>query len=179
MNSELRERQCLLLKEALLREPKLTISSAESLTAGRVQSLLSACSGSSAFFLGGLTAYNLEQKVRHLQVDRQVATSCNCVSALVAEQMAQGACALFGSDIGIATTGYAEPSPAEDVKDPFAWCALAYRTKGGVFAITRSWLVLCTGLSRTEAQQAVADFILGETLNFAEAVRTVPAHLSS
>src|SRR5438045_4062744 len=101
------------VKELLLRKPRRTLAVAESLTCGRVQALVGAISGASEFFLGGITAYSLEEKVRHLGVDRRAARKVNSVSAEVAEQMARGVCALFGSDLGVATTGYAEPSLAE------------------------------------------------------------------
>ena len=86
------------LKELLLRAPRLTLAVAESLTAGQVQARIASVSGSSGYFLGGITAYTLEQKVRHLGVDRAAADPVDCVSAKVAEEMAAGAIRLFGSD---------------------------------------------------------------------------------
>jgi len=78
------------LKELMLRPPRLTLAVAESLTCGRVQARIGAIPGASEFFLGGITAYSLEQKVRHLGVDRATAEPVNAVSAEVAEQMARG-----------------------------------------------------------------------------------------
>src|SRR5688572_2412301 len=101
------------LKELMGREPRLTLAVAESLTAGQVQARVAAISGASNFFLGGITAYTLEQKAKHLGVDRVAAKRVNGVSAEVAEQMALGVCRLFGADVGVATTGYAEPAPAD------------------------------------------------------------------
>lgn len=160
------------LLELMLRSPKLTVSAAESLTCGRVQSLLGAVSGSSEYFLGGITAYSLDQKVRHLGVDRAAAKRVNSVSAEVAEQMARGACRLFGSDLGVATTGYAEPSKADDVTDPFAWWALAHRApRGGRFVAVRSGRIECPGASRIEAQTIVAAAVIGELVAYLRAVR--------
>src|SRR4051794_32647968 len=99
------------LKTLMLGPPRWTLSVAESLTSGQVQTRIGAISGASQFFLGGVTAYTLEQKVQLLGVDRSLAEPVDCVSAEVAEQMARGACRLFGSDVSIATTGYAEPAP--------------------------------------------------------------------
>ena len=67
------------LKELLLRPPRLTLAVAESVTCGRVQARIGAISGASEFFLGGITAYSLEQKVRHLGVDRAAAVAVNAV----------------------------------------------------------------------------------------------------
>ena len=98
------------LKPLFLQKPRLTLAVAESLTCGHVQARVGAISGASEFFLGGITAYTLDQKVAHLGVNRAAAKRVDCVSAAVAREMARGACQLFGSDLGLATTGYAEPS---------------------------------------------------------------------
>ena len=79
------------LKALMLREPRLTLAVAESLTCGRLQARIGAISGASDFFLGGVTAYSLDQKVRHLGVNRAGAAAVNSVSGAVAEQMARGA----------------------------------------------------------------------------------------
>jgi nicotinamide-nucleotide amidase len=143
------------LKALMLASPRHTLAVAESVTCGRLQARIGAISGASEFFLGGMTAYSLEQKVRHLGVESVGAAAVNCVSASVAEQMAKGACDLFGSDLGIATTGYAEPSAERHVAEPFAWWGLARRLPGGGFA-ARSGRVDCPGLSRVEVQERVA-----------------------
>src|SRR4051812_21131522 len=143
------------LQKLLQQKPALTLAVAESLTCGRVQAAVGAISGASNFFLGGITAYTLDQKVRHLGVDRRAAKKVNSVSQAVAEQMAQGVCALFGSDVGVSTTGYAEPSPGDHVLVPFAWWALAHR-KRGRFVAVRSGRVECPGATRTDAQAMVA-----------------------
>jgi nicotinamide-nucleotide amidase len=148
------------LKEVMLRQPPLTLSVAESLTTGQVQTRIGAVPGASNFFLGGITAYTLDQKVRHLGVDQRTAEPVNCVSAAVAEQMARGACEFFGSDVGLATTGYAEPAPQWDVLEPFAWWALAHREKPHGKFIVRSARVEFPSLPRTEVQARVADTVL-------------------
>ena len=144
------------LKDLMLRAPRWTLAVAESITCGRVQARVGLISGASEFFLGGITAYTLDQKVRHLGVDRAVAAACDCVSAEVAEQMACGVGAMFGSDFGLATTGYAEPSAPRGVVQPFAWWALAEDLHDGQMAV-RSGRVDCPGASRAVAQEMVAD----------------------
>jgi nicotinamide-nucleotide amidase len=143
------------LKGLMLRDPRLTLAVAESLTCGRLQARIGAISGASEFFLGGVTAYALDAKVRHLGVDRAEAAAVNGVSARVAEQMARGACVLFGADLGLATTGYAEPSAEWRVAEPFAWWGLARRQPGGGFAVS-SGRVDCPGLARVDAQERAA-----------------------
>lgn len=58
------------MKALLLAEPKLTLAVAESLTAGNVQAQIAGISGASGYFLGGVTAYSIEEKVRLLGVNR-------------------------------------------------------------------------------------------------------------
>ena len=159
------------LKALMLAEPRRTLATAESLTCGRVQARIGEISGASNYFLGGITAYSLDEKVRHLGVDRAAARRVNSVSADVAGQMARGACGLFGSDLAVATTGYAEPSPADGAPDPFAWWALAHRGARGRFVTVRSGRVECPGANRVDAQAFVAEAVLVELVAYLRALR--------
>lgn len=158
------------LKALLLAPPALSLAAAESLTCGRVQARVGEISGASTFFRGGITAYTLDQKVRHLGVNRAAARRVNAVSAEVAAQMARGVCALFDSDLGVATTGYAEPAPGTGVGEPFAWWALAHRRRGRFIAV-RTGRVECPGATRVDAQHFVADAVLSELIAYLEAFR--------
>ncbi len=149
------------LKLLFLREPRRTLAVAESLTSGHLQALIGAISGASEFFVGGITAYTLDQKVRHLGVERTAAMEVDCVSDGIARQMARGACALFGSDVGLATTGYAEPAPAHGVASPFAFWAIARRREDNTYRF-RSGRIVCAGMSRTSVQTTVAQAVLAE-----------------
>jgi nicotinamide-nucleotide amidase len=153
------------LKELMLRAPRWTLGVAESMTCGWVQARIGAVPGASEFFRGGLTAYETEQKIRHLGVERARAIEANAVSAKVAEQMALGACAFFKSDVGLATTGYAEPSPIQGVREPFAFWAIAL-VRLGEEPTVLSGKVECPRASRIEAQQRVADWVLAELVRY-------------
>lgn len=167
------------LKSLMLGPPRLTLAVAESLTCGRVQARIGEISGASNFFLGGITAYTLDEKVRHLRVDRAAAKRVNSVSGDVARQMACGVCRMFGSDLALATTGYAEPSPAEQVSEPFAWWALAHRrhrsaqgaTAGGDFIALRCGRVECPGARRVDVQTMVADAAIAELIAYLTEMR--------
>jgi nicotinamide-nucleotide amidase len=156
------------VKKLALAHPRLTLATAESMTCGRVQAKIGRISGASEFFLGGITAYTLEEKVRLLKIDRTAAKKANCVSAKVAEQMARGACRLFKADVGVATTGYAERT--RNVSEPFAWWAIAHRRRGGRFT-TFSGRLDCPGASRTAAQEMIAAAALAALKKFLETVR--------
>ncbi len=142
------------LNALMLRPPALSLAMAESMTCGLLQDRVGAISGASAFFRGGITAYTIDQKVRHLGVDR-AAAACDCVSADVAGQMALGACTLFDSDVAVATTGYAEPSAAPPIAHPYAWWAIAFRGGSGA-SVVRSGRIDCPGAGRNEARERVA-----------------------
>jgi nicotinamide-nucleotide amidase len=157
------------LKALCLREPRLTLAAAESMTGGRVQAAITAVPGASVFFLGGITAYTLDQKARHLGVRRAAALKVNSVSAEVAAQMARGASRLFEADVAVATTGYAESSPAHDVDVPFAYWAIAHRIA------VRRWRtvtgrVMCPGMTRLDAQQCVAEAVVTEMVAYLRSV---------
>lgn len=107
----------------LLRSSGWRLAVAESLTGGRIQSLMTSVSGASDVFSGGVTTYTIDRKVALLKVDKQVVTACNAVSEAVARQMVAGVCDLFESECGVATTGYAETNA--EVETPFAWVAVS------------------------------------------------------
>lgn len=158
------------LKQLLTRRPALTLAVAESLTAGHVQARVAAVSGASDYFLGGVTAYSLDEKVRLLGVSRAHAKSVDCVSQRVAVEMAAGAAKLFGADLAVATTGYAEPAPKRKVKVPHAWWAICHRHRGGA-AVVLSGFVEVAGAPRVGVQERVADAVLGELVAYLRELR--------
>jgi nicotinamide-nucleotide amidase len=114
------------IKEILLKRNE-TLSIAESVTSGHLQAAVSLATLATEFYQGGLTAYNLAQKTKILNIEPEHADACNCVSEKVAAEMAIGVSKLFQSDWSIAITGYAAPVPELGVKELFAYWAIAYR----------------------------------------------------
>lgn len=110
----------------LLKDRKETIAAAESVTAGLVQFSLSGMPEASLVYNGGITAYNLEQKTKHLKVDPVHAARVNCVSERVAVEMAAEVATVFDAAWGIGITGYAAPVP-ESENRLFAYYAIVYR----------------------------------------------------
>lgn len=111
-----------------LLQKKETIAVAESVTSGLLQFEFSTIPDASQFFQGGITAYNIGQKYKHLQVEPIHATSTNCVSQKVAIEMALHICQLFSSHWGIAITGYASPVPESNHKI-YSFFAISYKNK--------------------------------------------------
>lgn len=130
----------------ILTQKRQTIAVAESVTAGHLQAALSSAVEASKFFQGGITAYNLGQKSRHLQVDPILAEDCDCVDEAVARTMAVEVGNLFACPYGLAITGYAAKMPEKGLNDLFAWYAITFRGE----------VVLCekisTGKERVDAQ---------------------------
>ena len=152
----------------LLLERKLFIASAESLTCGNIQTLLGSISGSSNYFSGGITAYQLEDKVRLLRVNERHARETNAVSERVAAEMARGACELFNCDIGIGTTGYAEAAPENLINEPFAYFAIWGQRTVLKEGLTESGIVYGGNASRIEVQILVSEYVLSKTLGWLE-----------
>ncbi|HEY8936576.1 MAG TPA: nicotinamide-nucleotide amidohydrolase family protein [Cyclobacteriaceae bacterium] len=106
-----------------------TISVAESVTAGHLQLALSLGENARQYFQGGITAYNIGQKARLLNVEPIHAENCNGVSNLIAEQMALRASEMFTSTWSIGVTGYAAPVPECNITSLFAYCAIYHDHK--------------------------------------------------
>lgn len=113
----------------ILKNKYETLAVAESVTAGQLQVAFSLAAGATQIFQGGITAYNIGQKSRHLLIDPIHAGNCNCVSEKVADQMAAHVVSLFAADWGIAITGYASPVPEENIYELFAHYTIYYRDK--------------------------------------------------
>lgn len=113
---------------AKLLKRKHTIAVAESVSAGLLQHSFSKIPDAAKFFQGGITAYNLGQKARHLRVEPLHALTVNCVSQQVANQMATAVSSLFSSDWGIGITGYATPTPEGEGK-LFSYYAICFKGK--------------------------------------------------
>lgn len=112
------------IRDRLIHEQE-TIAVAESVTSGLLQFMLSQVEESSRFYEGGITVYNLQQKIRQLAVDPVHARQTNCVSEKIAEQMARHVVRLFRSNWGIGITGYASPVPEGDNR-VYAYLAIAH-----------------------------------------------------
>jgi nicotinamide-nucleotide amidase len=93
----------------LLLERRATVATAESCTGGKIASLLTSVAGSSAYFKGGVVAYNNAVKVNALGVAAAAIEQYGAASVQVAEQMAAGVRRLLQTDYAVATTGIAGP----------------------------------------------------------------------
>ena len=88
----------------------LTLSTAESCTAGSIASIITAIPGSSHFYKGGIVAYSDEIKTKLLNVNPETLEAKGAVSEEVVIEMVKGAMKSMNSDCAIATSGIAGPT---------------------------------------------------------------------
>ena len=87
----------------------LTVATAESCTGGLLAARLTERPGSSAWVLGGITAYANSAKEQLLDVPAELLAAHGAVSPGVAAALAEGVRARFGADVGVGITGIAGP----------------------------------------------------------------------
>ena len=102
-----------------------TLATAESCTGGGIGAALTAVSGSSAVFKGGIISYCNEIKHRLLGVDEAVLEAYGAVSEPVARAMALGAKKALQTDIAVSVTGLAGPD-GDDYGNPVGTVFIGY-----------------------------------------------------
>ena len=90
-----------------------TLVTAESCTGGGIGAALTAISGSSAVYKGGIISYTNEVKANVLGVGREALEQFGAVSAPVAAAMAAGARNVLCADVAVSVTGLAGPGGDE------------------------------------------------------------------
>ncbi|MFM9460564.1 CinA family nicotinamide mononucleotide deamidase-related protein [Flavobacterium psychrophilum] len=117
----------------LLTEKKLTISTAESCTGGKIASTITSVSGSSNYFKGSIVSYATEAKVAVLGISQEKINKFSVVSTQVAEEMATQVQKKFKTNFAIATTGNAGPNKG-DANAEVGTVFIAIATPKGVFS---------------------------------------------
>ena len=99
-----------------------TLSVAESCTGGLIAKKITANSGASAYFKGGIVSYATEAKINVLRISEAVIKKHSVVSVEVAEAMAKSVQQLFKTDYAIAVTGNAGPTKGDSNADVGTIC---------------------------------------------------------
>lgn len=134
----------------MLLHNKLTISAAESLTAGLFQSELAEIPGVSNTLVGGVVTYTEQAKVNQLGIEKSFLDEFGIVSSECAAAMASKVRQKFGTDIGIGLTGAAGPEPHDGQAAGTIWIGFSI---GDSEPITRK--LQLSGMRNTNRIRAV------------------------
>ena len=107
-----------------------TLCTAESCTGGGIGAALTAVSGSSAVYKGGIISYTNQVKHDLLGVDYALLDTHGAVSAPVAEAMAVGARKALKVDIAVSVTGLAGPG-GDEYGNPVGTVFIGYADERG------------------------------------------------
>src|SRR5262249_46110259 len=127
---------------------------AEGVTGGLAARRLAQVPGASAWFRGGVVAYDNRMKTELLAVPRELIERHGAVSAAVAEAMAVGGRARLGADRAGSTVGIAGPDGASADK-PVGLVYVGLAWAGGVASQSFSWAG-----TRAEVQSRTAKLAL-------------------
>ena len=114
-----------LCSDVLRRLAGKSLCTAESCTGGGIGAALTAISGSSAVYKGGVISYTNQIKHDLLGVDYALLDTHGAVSATVAEAMAVGARNTLQADIAVSVTGLAGPG-GDDFGNPVGRVYIGY-----------------------------------------------------
>jgi nicotinamide-nucleotide amidase len=117
----------------LLKQQGKSIATAESCTGGRLAAALNAQSGSSAYYMGSVVAYDNRIKEQVLGVAHDTLMECGAVSEQTVREMAEGVRTLMNTDYAIATSGIAGPTGGTKDK-PVGTVWIAWATPTGTEA---------------------------------------------
>ena len=115
----------------LLIENKFTISIAESLTGGKISSMLVEKSGISEALLEGIVCYSNKSKINTLGVRQETLEKFGAVSEEVAKEMVLGVANRLGADFALATTGIAGPN-SDDSGKPVGLAYIGVYAQGDI-----------------------------------------------
>ena len=145
-----------------LKEKNQTLSLAESCTGGLVGHLITNVPGSSTYYMGSVTAYAYEAKVRLLGVKWETLEAHGAVSDPVVKEMADGVRRALAADIGISISGIAGPSGGTPEK-PVGLVHFGLSSNEGMWAAHQ----IFDG-DRLAVKQQAAEFILSYLLDYLE-----------
>ena len=134
----------------MLLDNNLTISAAESLTAGLFQSELAEIPGVGTALIGGVVTYTEEAKVKQLGISQQLLDTYGIVSSECAAAMASTVREKFGTTIGIGLTGAAGPTAHDHQPVGTIWIGIAIGDEEPI-----TYLLHLSGMRNTNRLRAV------------------------
>lgn len=149
----------------LLRGRGWKMAVAESCTGGLIGDRITNIPGSSDYYLGSVTAYAYEAKVRLLSVRWATLERYGAVSREVALEMARGVRQALEADIGLSVSGIAGPGGATPTKPVgLTWVGLSAADT------EEAWQFLFRG-ERVENKAAAAEATLQVLVDYLKAKR--------
>ena len=119
-----------------LKEHKLTIAVAESCTGGMLGKRITDIPGASSVFAGGFISYSNESKINLLGVNPITIQEHSAVSEKTAMEMAEGARKALKTDLAIAITGEAGPTPDPSTNQRVGTVFIGISTADKTYAIS-------------------------------------------
>ena len=114
----------------LLKQEKITLSTAESCTGGGIAARITSVPGSSEYFKGGIVAYANEVKQEVLGVSARTLQEHGAVSRETVVEMVKGAMKTLKTTCAVATSGIAGPGGGSiDKPVGTVWIAVAYKNE--------------------------------------------------
>ena len=111
-----------------------TLVTAESLTGGGIGAAITAVSGASAVYKGGIISYTHEVKHDVLGVSLETLEVHGAVSLQTAQEMAVGARKLLKADVAVSVTGLAGPG-GDEYGNPVGTVCIGYCDENKSFAV--------------------------------------------
>jgi PncC family amidohydrolase len=149
----------------LLRGRGWKLAAAESCTGGLIGHRITNIAGSSEYYLGSVTAYAYEAKVRLLGVRWATLERYGAVSREVVLEMARGVRQALAADIGLSVSGIAGPGGATPTKPVgLTWVGLSASD------MEEAWQFLFQG-DRMENKAAAAEAALQALVDYLKARR--------
>ena len=121
-----------------LLDRKLTVATAESITAGLLAGRIADVPGASATLMGGMVTYDNRIKIDVLGVPAELIDKHNVISAEVVESMAVNVREKMATDFGLSTVGLAGPGGGTEEK-PVGLVYVGLAWKDGVTSRTFVW----------------------------------------
>lgn len=137
-----------------LKNSKITLSIAESLTGGMVASKLVDIAGISEYFHEGIISYSNCSKIKRLGVKAETIEHYGAVSVQTAVEMAKGLIYENGANIAISTTGIAGPT-GETLDKPIGLVYFGLATNNMFYCVKQKF----SG-SRLDIKEESANFAL-------------------
>ncbi len=144
----------------LMRKRGLRLAVAESCTGGLIGHRITNIPGSSTYYMGSVTAYAYEAKVRLLGVRWGTLEKYGAVSKETALEMASGVRNALAADIGLSVTGIAGPGGGT-VEKPIGLTWIGVSSQG----VDEAWRYLWKG-DRLEVKEQSAEQALRLLVEF-------------